>query len=255
MNSYYQVSDQLWNEYIYLQYFVKFKQLKKGVDVIVSTPGRLIDLLFKDFLSLNTVSTLVIDEFDKMLDQSFWPQINFINSLLPGPEFCQRTLFSASFQPNVRSFVDQIFNHHSTEPCYELIKSCEDQINPDRKLRDYKLLIMGTLNKVKTQVIEEFIILQSEAAKEKWLVDNLRKLVTSGKVLIFINTKDRAHDIHKLIKQNLNLEVPFLYGDMFTYERHMILEDFRKDSDVLISTDVLGRGIDIEQIQYLIYSL
>ena len=216
---------------------------------MISTPGRLIDLLLKNFLSLDTVTTLIIDEFDKMLDQTFWPQINLINSLLPGPQFCQRTLYSASYASNVRSFVDQIFNHHSSEVIFENIKKCEDHISLKRKLESYQLLVIGHMNKVRNEVIEQFVILNSEQTKEHWLVENVKELVTRGKVLIFVNSKLRAHQVHQFFKKSLNLEVPFIYGDMFTFQRHQILEDFRNDSDVLIATDVLGRGIDIQAIQ------
>lgn len=192
---------------------------------------------------------MVIDEFDKMLSQSFWPQVNFINSLLPGPEFCQKALFSASFDPKIRSFVDQLFNHHSNEEIYQTIKSCEQQISSYTRVDKYHLLTVGTLNKVKSQVVEQFEILESENKKLEWLRDKIRELVVQGKILIFVNDQKKAELIHSFLKKQLNLEVPFIYGKMTSFERHGILKNFKSDSDVLISTDLLGRGIDIENVQ------
>ena len=236
------------------------------MDLVVSTPGRLIDLLNKQFLTLDTVSTLIIDEFDKMLDPSFWPQINFINSLLPNSNFCQKTLFSASFAPQVRSFVCEIFNPFNLEPAFEAVKQAEQiafetlqnsqpQDSTSEKeeycelISGYDLLVIGGLNKVKQVVKEEFVVVQNDSQKFAWLKDKIKELVLKGKVLIFVNSKSRAVQIQKSLRKSLLLEIPCIYGDLFTFQRHQILQDFRNDSDVLISTDVLGRGIDIQDIQ------
>ena len=223
--------------------------MQNGVDIIVTTPGRLIDLLNKNFLHLNFVTCLVIDEFDKMLAQSFWPQVNFINSLLPGPEFCQKALFSASFDPKIRSFVDQLFNPRSNEQIFHNIKDCEMQITNNNRIENYYLLTVGSLNKVKEEVKEEFEVLSNEEMKKDWLKNKIRELVVNGKILIFVNNQKKAEVLNSYLKKELNLEVPYLYGKLTSYERHNILKDFKQDSDVLISTDVLGRGIDIENIQ------
>lgn len=216
---------------------------------MVSTPGRLIDLVLKSFLTLDSVTCLVIDEFDKMLDSTFWAQLNFINSLLPSPNLCQRTLFSASFARKVRPYVDQIFNHSNSEQLYESIKLCEEAVGFRRKIDNYSLLVLGKLNQVREEVSEEFVFVGGEAEKERWLVSQIRKLVSEGKLIIFVNSQERTLRIQELIQKHLNLQVPAIHGNMFTLERHKILSSFRTESDVLISTNVLGRGIDVKQIQ------
>ena len=225
------------------------KELQRGLDVVISTPGRLIDLVTKSFLTLDSISCLMIDEFDKMLDSTFWPQLNFINSLLPCPSLCQRALFSASFARKVRPFVDQIFNHSNKEKIYASIKECEQAIGFETKVDSYSLLILGKLNRVREEVNEKFVIVKNDGEKEHWLHVNLRELVTHGKIIIFVNQKKRALEVQGFLMKNLNLKVPCIYGDMYTVERHQVLETFRKESDVLISTDVLGRGIDVKEVQ------
>jgi superfamily II DNA/RNA helicase len=228
---------------------LNLKQLHLGLDLVISTPGRLIDLVSKAFLSLDTVTTLIIDEFDKMLDSTFWPQLNFINSLLPSPNICQRALFSASFASKVRPYVDQIFNHTNTEKLFEMIKCCEETVGYKRQIDQYSLLILGNLNEVRKEVEEKFIFIKSEIEKEHWLVSKIRALVVQGKIIIFVNSKKRAVKVQEIIEKNLHLKVPCIYGDMFTLERHKILKAFREESDVLISTDVLGRGIDVKEVK------
>lgn len=226
------------------------QQLRNGLDLVVSTPGRLIDLVLKGFLTLDSVTCLVIDEFDKMLDSTFWAQLNFINSLLPSPSICQRTLFSASFARKVRPYVDQIFNHSNREALYESIKLCEEAVGFERKIGDYSLLVLGKLNEVREEVQEEFVFVGGESEKERWLVAQVRRLVAQGKLIIFVNTQERTLKIQELIQKHLNLKVPAIHGNMFTLERHRILSAFRAESDVLISTNVLGRGIDVKQVRY-----
>ena len=221
--------------------------------MIISTPGRLIDLVSKSFLNLDSVSTLIIDEFDKMLDSTFWPQLNFINSLLPCPDLCQRALFSASFANKVRPFVDQIFNHSNKEKLFATIKECELAAGFRSKISAYSLLILGRLNGVREEVREKFEFVSGELEKERWLNRKLRELVVEGKMIVFVNSKSRALEVQSLIQKTLKLKVPCIYGDMFTTERHQILQDFRKESDVLIATDVLGRGIDVKEVRYTLF--
>jgi superfamily II DNA/RNA helicase len=184
-----------------------------------------------------------------MLDSTFWPQLNFINSLLPSPALCQRALFSASFARKVRPYVDQIFNHCNQEKLYENIKECERAIGFDTKIRSYSLLILGKLNRLRDEVTEKFVALNNDAGKQQWLQIHLKQMVVDGKIIIFVNQKTRALEVQEFIKKNLNLKVPCIYGDMYTVERHQVLQTFRKDSDVLISTDVLGRGIDVREVE------
>ena len=204
-------------------YDPQLKALKAGVDILVATPGRLIDLCDRDAVRLKNVETLVVDEADRMLDMGFWPSMRKIISMLPHDR--QTLLFSATLDQNVMSQVGSILH----EPEYVEIA---------RK---------GTT----AETIDQFIMPVDAMQKPELLYAVLEEKGAS-RVLIFTRTKSRADATAKRLRRK-GYKAAAIHADRTQAQRTRALEDFRNDRiDVLVATDVLARGIDIPEIDHVI---
>jgi len=199
--------------------------LQKGCDVLVATPGRLIDLLDKKHTSLENIQALVLDEADRMLDMGFWPSVHRIMEQLPKAH--QTLLFSATLPASITSTIDALLK------------------DPER------IEIARTGQTAAT--IEQHLCSVTQGQKPqllKALIDSFDP--APERVLVFCRTKSRVDSIYKNLKA-AGLKVDVMHADRPQKARARALERFRSGAiQVLVATDVMSRGIDIQGIDAVI---
>ncbi|MCG2611466.1 DEAD/DEAH box helicase [Flavobacterium sp. SM15] len=198
-------------------------ELKHGVDVLVATPGRLLDLHKQGFIDLNHLHHLVLDEADLMLDMGFINDVKKIIKLTPDNR--QTLLFSATMPFAIRELADTFL----TRPEYV-------SVTP----------VSSTAEKVNQKV---YFVDKEDKRKLLYHIIEEQKLEN---VLVFVRTKHGADNVVKALKkQNINAEA--IHGDKSQSARQRVLDSFKnKETSVLVATDIAARGIDIELLPYVI---
>lgn len=200
------------------------KSLENGAQIVVGTPGRVLDLLEKNKLDVSQLRSLVIDEADKMLDMGFEQEMTAIMELLP--EHRQTLMFSATFPESIQG-LSRKYQH---EP--ELIK-VEGGVDPEAPLIDQQVFDMGTESK-KDLLMRVLQQNRPEAA------------------LIFCNQKLTVNELEELIAGQ-GVAVSALHGDLEQRDRDRVLAMFRNGSlRILVATDVAARGLDIDHLDLVI---
>ncbi len=195
--------------------------LRGGADVLVATPGRLLDLISSNAVKLDHVNTLVLDEADRMLSLGFTEELNELLGMLPTKK--QTLLFSATFPEKVQSLTQFLLN----DPVEVQLQSEEESTLVQR---------VFTVNKGQKTALVAHLIKQNQ-----W-----------RQALIFVNAKNHCENLaDKLYKRGVIAEV--FHGDKGQGARTRILEDFKAgEIDVLIATDIAARGLDIEKLPVVI---
>ena len=198
-------------------------ELKIGVDVLIATPGRLLDLHKQGFIDLNHMHHLVLDEADQMLDMGFINDVKKIIKLTPDNR--QTLLFSATMPLAIRELADTFL----TKPKYISVTPISSTAeNVSQKVyfvnKDDKRLLLKQL------IIEESL----------------------SNALVFTRTKHGADNIVKVLKK-AHIKAEAIHGDKSQNARQRVLEQFKnKEIDILVATDIAARGIDIEQLPFVI---
>jgi ATP-dependent RNA helicase DeaD len=204
-------------------YYQQVRQLRQGVDIVVGTPGRILDLINQKELDLSTVSTAVIDEADEMLSMGFIQDIESILSFCP--EERQTALFSATMPPRVT----QLAKKYMKTPRHVAIES--EHLTVD--------------------AVEHRYCLVNEAEKLAVLT-RLFEVETISSALIFVNTRVGTSDlVNELMGRGFPAEA--LNGDLAQQTREQVLNRFRnRQISVLVATDMAARGLDITDISHVI---
>nr|CDS27603.1 eukaryotic initiation factor 4A [Hymenolepis microstoma] len=199
-------------------------ELCRGAQVVVGTPGRVLDMMNRRFLCTDYIKMFVLDEADEMLSRGFEVQIKEIFGHLP--ESSQIILLSATMPPEIFEIINQMIK----DPVKILVKKEDLTLDGIRQF---------------------FINVHAEHYKLDTLID-LYKIVDLGQVVIFVNTVKKATSLaEELVAKDF--QVSCIHGDMPQYERDNIMSQFRGGSTrVLISTDILARGIDVQQVSLVI---
>jgi len=200
----------------------QLESLRRGVDIIVACPGRLLDLLNSNAIDLSHVEVLVLDEADHMCDMGFLPDIRRI--LKRVPERRQTLFFAATMPDEIRSLADRI-------------------------LHDPVTVQIGMIAPTKT--VTHALYPVSQMLKTS-LVTTLLRQLRSDRVLIFTRTKHRARNLaHKLALEGFRTSA--LQGNMSQNQRQGALDGFRRGKyDILVATDIAARGIDVSDISHVI---
>jgi ATP-dependent RNA helicase RhlE len=201
----------------------QIKTLRRGVDILVATPGRLLDLQRQQAVKLDAVEALVLDEADRMLDMGFIHDIKKIQSLLPRKK--QSLLFSATFSDEIRKLAKTML-HNPVEidvaPRNTTIETVQQCIHPVDK-------------KSKPALLKHLI-----------LENNWRQ------VLVFSRTK---HGANKLVKELAkdDIRAAAIHGNKSQAQRTKALADFKRGKvDVMVATDIAARGIDIADLPHVV---
>ncbi|KAM4645307.1 ATP-dependent RNA helicase DDX42 isoform 1-T5 [Amazona ochrocephala] len=201
------------------------KALQEGAEIVVCTPGRLIDHVKKKATNLQRVTYLVFDEADRMFDMGFEYQVRSIaNHVRPDR---QTLLFSATFRKKIEKLARDIL------------------IDPIRVVQGD----IGEANEDVTQIVEIF---PSGPSKWNWLTRRLVEFTSSGSVLLFVTKKANAEELANNLKQE-DHSLGLLHGDMDQSERNKVISEFKKKGiPILVATDVAARGLDIPSIKTVI---
>lgn len=199
------------------------KYLKKGVDILVATPGRLLDLYKQEVIDLDFLDTLVIDEADMMLDMGFIDDVQKIEKVCP--ENKQVLFFSATMPQKVVGLSNMILK------------------NPER--------IDITPRSSVAKTVEQLLYYVPKAKKMELCLLLLRKTV-EGNIIIFRRTKFGVEKLEQTLEKN-GFKVASIHGDKSQAKRQEALDSFKAgEVNILIGTDVASRGIDIEQLDAVI---
>lgn len=201
------------------------KACEEGAEIIVATPGRLIDLVKKKATNLQRVTMLVYDEADRMFDMGFEPQVRSIAGHVRPDR--QTLLFSATFKKKVERLARDI-------------------------LTDPIRIIQGELGEANTDITQTVKVFSQGTDKWKWLMGRLVEFTSVGSVLIFVTKKTNSEELATNL-QAQDFKLGLLHGDMDQTERNTIITAFKKkEIPILVATDVAARGLDIPSIKTVI---
>lgn len=198
------------------------KALMQGANIIIATPGRLIAHLNQGYVKFHTVKHLVLDEADRMLDMGFSDDLTRIISHLPKNR--QTLLFSATMPPKIRTLATRILKQ-------------PEEINI-------------SVSKPAEGVMQAAYLLPNE--KKVGLIKDLLMGKSLKSVLIFASTKSKVKDLEKELKR-LRMNAAAIHSDLSQEERNDVLRSFKsRKLQILVATDILSRGIDIDSIALVI---
>jgi ATP-dependent RNA helicase RhlE len=200
------------------------QQLKRGVDIVAATPGRLLDLMRQGHVDLRFVQYFVLDEGDRMLDMGFIPDIKKIVQKIPKKNR-QTLLFSATLPRKIVALAKKI-QHNPLEV----------NVSPDKPTLDLVKQAVFYISKRKKQALLEFLLDDPNFTR----------------VLVFMRTKRNANRLSKnLNRKGINAQP--IHGNKSQTARQKALKNFRKGrTRVLVATDVAARGIDVDNISHVI---
>jgi ATP-dependent RNA helicase RhlE len=201
------------------------RALKAGVDIIVATPGRLMDHMRQQNADLSGIELLVLDEADRMMDMGFWPDVRRIIAALPGPGAGRQTLLFSATMPG--------------EVVHDALEI----------MRDPKYIQIGRPSAPATSITHR-VEMVAAAGKVQWLVDHLRR--PEGPVLVFMGTKVGADRLARKLAA-AGIRCTALHADRSQDQRRMAMEGFKGGKyKVLVATDLAARGLDIDRIHTVI---
>ena len=200
----------------------QIRDIGNGVDFLIATPGRLLDLLSQKQLDLSQVETLVLDEADRMLDQGFQDQIQKILNQLP--EQRQNLLFSATFNDKITKFTHGLLHDPFIVQCQRLNKAADD----------VKLIIYEVEQNEKPDIVY-------------YLLAN-----NTQQCLVFARTRRNANLVDAYLREK-GMSCAALHSDKSQHLRTQTLQKFKDgDIQILVATDIAARGLDIEQLPLVI---
>lgn len=206
-----------------LSYEPQIEKLKKGVDILIATPGRLMDLMEKEEVNLGDIEILVLDEADRMLDMGFWPSVKKIVSKTPKER--QTLLFSATIDRSILDVAGSILNNPSFVDIAQRGETAD--------------------------TVDQFIIKIPQTLKPL-LLKSLLTEKGGGRVIVFTRTRSRADSNARRLRR-AGFSVEALHSDRSQLQRKRALENFSKGKTaILVATDVLARGIDISDVDYVV---
>lgn len=205
-----------------ISYEQEKKALTQGANIIIATPGRLLAHLNQGYVKFNTVKHLILDEADRMLDMGFSDDLNRIISFLPKER--QTLMFSATMPPKIRTLANKILkqpveiNIAMSKPAEGVIQAAY-MVHNDKKVELIKYLLNG------------------------------KKLKS---IIIFSSTKHKVKELEKELKR-LKMNTAAIHSDLTQDQRNEVLRNFKsKKLQILVATDILSRGIDIDSIELVI---
>ena len=206
-----------------VSYNPQIQALNRGVDVLIATPGRLVDLMDQGAAHLSSVEVLVLDEADRMLDMGFWPAMRKIIGATPQNR--QTLLFSATIDRTIMSTAGKL-------------------------LHDPAMVEIAHKGET-ADTVEQYVMHVQQAVKPE-LLKGLMKERGHRRVIVFCRTRSRADATCRRLKK-VGYSVEAIHSSRSQNQRRRALENFANGTtDVLVATDVLARGIDVEEVEYVV---
>jgi ATP-dependent RNA helicase RhlE len=200
------------------------KDLRRINHLIVATPGRLIDIVDRGHVLLNNFKILVLDEFDRMLDMGFLPDVKMINNQMRGEK--QTLLFSATMDESQKVIV----NSMTRSP----------------------MKVTASSGKQLTHAIEQDVLYVGKDRNKNEVLYDLISEYKHHKVLLFCETKRKVIKVNKILQQD-KIQSDMIHGDKTQRSREIALKKFRKGQiQVLVATNVVARGIDVSNVSLVI---
>ncbi|XP_058125738.1 uncharacterized protein LOC131281175 [Anopheles ziemanni] len=205
----------------------QIRDLERGAEIVIATPGRLIDFLERGITNLRRCTYLVLDEADRMLDMGFEPQIRKIMGQIRPDR--QVLMWSATWPKEVRNLAEEF-------------------------LTDYIQINIGSLNLSANHNILQIVDVCEDYEKDQKLMKLLTEISAEPdtKTIIFVETKRRVDDITRVVNRN-GWRAVAIHGDKSQQERDYVLSTFRNGRQgILVATDVAARGLDVEDVKFVI---
>nr|WP_321460724.1 DEAD/DEAH box helicase [uncultured Vibrio sp.] len=202
---------------------VQKKKLEDGADILIATPGRLLDHLFNGNVNISKTSTLVLDEADRMLDMGFWPDLQRILRRMPDKK--QTMLFSATFEKRIKTIA------------YKLMDSpVEVEVTPPNTTAETVKQMVYPVDKKRKRELLAYLI-----GSKNW-----------QQVLVFTKTKQGSDELAKELKLD-GIKAVSINGDKSQGARQRALDEFKQGKvRALIATDVAARGLDIQELEQVV---
>ncbi|KAJ0512686.1 putative RNA helicase [Helianthus annuus] len=205
----------------------QLKELERGADIVVATPGRLNDILEMRKIDFRQVSLLVLDEADRMLDMGFEPQIRKIVNEIPPRR--QTLMYTATWPKEVRKIAGDLL------------------VNP------VQVNIGNAVELAANKSITQYVEVVPQMEKQRCVEQILRSEERGPKIIIFCSTKKLCDQLTHSISRNLGAAA--IHGDKSRGERDFVLNQFRSGkSPILVATDVAARGLDIKDVRFHFYA-
>ncbi|XP_058837765.1 uncharacterized protein LOC131693706 [Topomyia yanbarensis] len=205
----------------------QIRDLERGAEIVIATPGRLIDFLERGITNLRRCTYLVLDEADRMLDMGFEPQIRKIMGQIRPDR--QVLMWSATWPKEVRNLAEEF-------------------------LTEYVQINIGSLNLSANHNILQIVDVCEDYEKDQKLMKLLTEISAESetKTIVFVETKRRVDDITRIINRN-GWRAVSIHGDKSQQERDYVLNGFRNGRQgILVATDVAARGLDVEDVKFVI---
>lgn len=205
----------------------QFKHLRNGVELLIGTPGRLIDIFtMKNAPTLRRVTYLALDEADRMLDMGFERAVRSISQAIRPDRQC--VMFSATMPARVKRLVRDVLSN------------------------DCATITVGQVGVANEDVIQIVQVFGDDAKRAEWFFSRLNEFIDQGQVLVFVNHKSSVEEL-TLDLARRGIKTVGLHGDMDQAERLDVMKSFKAElAHVLVATDVAARGLDIESIKTVI---
>jgi ATP-dependent RNA helicase RhlE len=201
----------------------QIEKLVKGIDILITTPGRMFDLIYQKHLKITGVEILVLDEADHMLDMGFIKDIQDVKKFLP--KFHQTLFFSATINEQIKKVA------------YSLVRNAiRIQLSPN--------------DPVAKNITHSVAFVEMD--DKRFFLERVISENPESKILVFVRTKVRAERV-KSAMQRVGIESDTIHGDKEQQDRLLVLDKFRTgEVKILIATDVSARGIDIANVDYVV---
>jgi ATP-dependent RNA helicase RhlE len=199
------------------------RALKHGADIVVATPGRLLDHMERGHVNFSKLEVLVLDEADRMLDMGFAPDVRKILNALPGER--QTMLFSATISPEVDALARRALNGHAS-------------VEIGRRAQPADGI--------------EHVIVAVDKLQKRGALGSILKAKPAGQTLVFTRTKYGADKLVTFLRRE-GIAANALHGDKAQSQRQRTLDQFRSgEAEILVATDIAARGIDVDGIRMVV---
>lgn len=231
-------------------------RLREGVEVVIGTPGRMLDCIRNNYLVLNQCNYVVLDEADRMIDMGFEEQVTGVMDQMGG-------LLKSEDEEQAERQLKQLEGGGSDggselKQVYRVTAMFSATMPPQVEqiartyLRHPVLVRIGDEDTGKNKRIEQRVMFVPEAQKKTKLVEELRRLASADKVIVFVNSKKQGDSLGRHL-ETIGYSAGILHGGRSQDQREETLEQFRSsDVQVLVATDVAARGLDIPDVSHVI---